>query len=186
VAIAASTGGPAALREIFSVLPRSFSAPILVVQHIAKGFVEPLAHWLGSATQLSVVVARHGERARAGVVHIAPDDRHLGVRAAPDGAYLMTLSDAPLVGSFRPSGTHLFESAAAAAGDKLFAAILTGMGDDGVAGLRAVRKAGGHILAQDEGSSVIYGMPREALRAGIVDSVAPLAAIAQQMMEAVA
>jgi two-component system chemotaxis response regulator CheB len=186
VAIAASTGGPAALREIFAILPRSFPAPILVVQHIAKGFVDPLVHWLSGATQLTVVVARHGERARPGFVHIAPDDRHLGVRATSDGTYLLALSDAPLVGSFRPSGTHLFESVAAAAGDKVFAAILTGMGDDGVAGLRAVDRAGGHILAQDEASSVIHGMPREAIRAGVVDSVASLGNIAQQMMEAVA
>jgi two-component system chemotaxis response regulator CheB len=186
VAIAASTGGPAALRDIFAALPAGFPAPILVVQHIAKGFVDALSHWLGGATRLGVVVARDGERARPGTVHIAPDDRHLGVRALGNGTYVIALADAAPVGSFRPSATHLFDSVAAAAGDRVLAAVLTGMGDDGVAGLYAIHTAGGRILAQDEASSVIYGMPREALRAGVVDAVVPLARIAQQLIEAVA
>jgi two-component system chemotaxis response regulator CheB len=96
------------------------------------------------------------------------------------------LSAAAPVGSFRPSATHLFQSAAAAFGGRTVAVILTGMGDDGVAGLRAVHSAGGLVIAQDEGTSVVYGMPREAARAGVVNVVLPLPEIAQRLVEVVA
>ncbi|MEX2182618.1 MAG: chemotaxis-specific protein-glutamate methyltransferase CheB [Gemmatimonadaceae bacterium] len=178
VAIAASTGGPAALQRILSGLPGDFSLPILVVQHIATGFVEGLATWLGSSCNLRVKVAESGEPLRGRTVLIAPDDRHLEVSREARVA----LTDAPPVGGFRPSGTHLFDSVAQVYGASAAAVIATGMGSDGVEGLRAIRKMGGYVLAQDEATSVVYGMPREAVAAGVVDSVLPIDAIAGRLM----
>ena len=167
VAIAASTGGPAALQRVFSGLPGSLEAPIVCVQHIAAGFVGGLADWLNASCDLRVKVAEHGEPLSARTVYLAPDDRHLGVGAGNTCAVVAS----PPINGFRPSGTHLFDSAAAAYGASLVALILTGMGSDGVEGLRAVKRAGGRVIAQDEASSVVYGMPREAALAGVVDAV---------------
>ena len=182
IAIGASTGGPAAIRDVLHALPENLSVPILVVQHISKGFVAGLANWLGANTSLEVRVATASEIAYPGVVYLAPDDQHLGI--GDDGRII--LSNAPAIGSFRPSATHLFESAARAYGSRMIALILTGMGDDGVTGLRAVHAAGGMVLAQDEATSIVYGMPREAARAGVVSSVLALPHIAPFLIEAVA
>ena len=179
VAIGASTGGPAALRDLFAELPAAFPVPVLVVQHISKGFVGGLALWLGASTKLRVKVAEAGDVARKGTVYIAPDDQHLGIRED----FRIVLSNEPAVGSFRPSASYLFGSAAKAFGTAVVAVILTGMGDDGLYGLRAVHAAGGFVIAQDEASSVIYGMPREAVRAGIAHAVLPLGDIAPRLAE---
>lgn len=183
LAIAASTGGPAALRTIFSELPENFPVPIFVVQHIAHGFTGGLAHWLTADSPLHIKVAELGEEARAGTVYIAPDDRHLGVRRNPNDVLRVQLDNSDPIGAFRPSATYLFRSCAENIGRGVLALILTGMGDDGVEGLRHVQRAGGRILAQDEASSVIYGMPREAQRAGVVDQVVPLSGMARRLGE---
>lgn len=177
VAVASSTGGPAALARILAELPADLPVPIVVVQHIAAGFVEGLAAWLGTAGPLRAHVATHGERLLPGTVYLAPDDRHIGVAA--DGTAVVV--DAPPVAGFRPSATFLFDSAARAYGASLLAVILTGMGRDGVDGLKRVKALGGRVIAQDEGSSVVYGMPGEAVRAGVVDAVLNLEEIAQQL-----
>jgi two-component system chemotaxis response regulator CheB len=182
LAIGASTGGPAALRDLLHALPANFPLPVLVVQHISKGFVNGLANWLGANTPLEVRVATESEMVRPQVVYLAPDDQHLGIRE--DGR--IQLSNAPLIGSFRPSATHLFASAAAAYRSRMIALILTGMGDDGVTGLRAVHAAGGVVIAQDEATSIVYGMPREAARAGVVTATLALPQIAPYLVEAVA
>jgi len=183
VAIAASTGGPAALRDVLAALPRDFPAPIVVVQHIARGFVGGLVQWLDGETPLAVRVARGGEPATPGDVYIAPDDRHLGV-AVDGGALRLVVSDEPAVGTFRPSASYLFASAARSVGRGTMAVILTGMGDDGVSGLRDVHRAGGLVVAQDEATSVVYGMPREAVRAGVAHAVVPLPDIAAHLLAA--
>lgn len=181
VAIAASTGGPSALDRLLRDLPADFAAPILVVQHIATGFVDGLARWLGKASPLEVCVAVHGTPVRNGVVYLAPDDRQLGI--SPDGRLLV--SDSPPVGGFRPSASHLFESAARAYGPALAAVVLTGMGSDGTSGLRAVKTASGRVVAQDEATSVVYGMPREAVLSGLVDLVVPLPHMAPTLISMV-
>ncbi len=185
VAIAASTGGPAAVRAILSELPRSFPVPMLVVQHIARGFTDGLVHWLDSDTLLKVRIGELGEPALPGNVYLAPDDRHLGCRIGPSGDLRIVLDNAPPVGAFRPSASYLFRSCSEALGNEVLSVILTGMGDDGVAGLRVARSGGGYVIAQDEASSVIYGMPREAQRAGVVDAVLPLESIARRITELV-
>ncbi len=182
VAIAASAGGPAALLDLLAALPATFPVSILVVQHIARGFVDGLAHWLDAGTALNVRVASHDTVARPGEVYIAPEDRHLGIR--PD--MRLVVSSEPPVGSFRPAATHLFHSVAAAHGAQAVGVILTGMGNDGVAGLKTFHAAGGYVIAQDESTSVIYGMPMEALRAGVTDAVLPLRGIAPFLEDLVA
>jgi two-component system chemotaxis response regulator CheB len=179
LAIAASTGGPAALHRILSELPATFPLPILVVQHIALGFAQGLATWLGSVTPLRVKVAEDGEKLRAGTVYIAPDDRHLGV----DAEHHARISNVAPVGGFRPSGTYLFRSVARAYGTACAAAILTGMGQDGLDGLRELHGSGGWVLAQDETTSVVYGMPGVVVSAGLADEVVPLAQMASRLKE---
>lgn len=181
VAIAASTGGPAALQAIFSRLPADFPAPILVVQHIAKGFVSGLASWLSGASNVRVKVALADEVVLPGIVYLAPDDRHLGV--SPMRRALVS-SAAPVDG-FRPSGTFLFESVASAFGAAALGLVLTGMGRDGADGLREVRAKGGRVIAQDEESSVVFGMPRAAVEAGLADEVLALEEIAERLGELV-
>jgi two-component system chemotaxis response regulator CheB len=183
VAIGASTGGPAALRTILSELPGSFAVPILVVQHIANGFTHGLAQWLGGDTRLRVKVAEPGEPLERGTVYIAPDDRHLGCQLDSLGAMRVALHNLAPVGAFRPSASFLFQSVAETLGAGALAVILTGMGDDGVAGLRVVKACGGRVIAQDEATSVIYGMPREAARAGVVGVTLGVNAIARKLVE---
>ena len=183
VALAASTGGPAAIRTILADLPRSFPVPILIVQHIAHGFTSGLAHWLAGDTGLAVRIAELGEPASPGTVYIAPDDRHIGCRVDAVGDIRILLDSAPPDGAFRPSASYLFRSVAECLGPGALSVILTGMGDDGIAGLRVAKAKGGYVIAQDEASSVIYGMPREAARAGVVDAVVSLGGVARRLVE---
>lgn len=181
IAIAASTGGPAALQQMFSALPGDFGVPILVVQHIAGGFVEGLASWLNTTCSLKVKVAENGEPAAPRTVYVAPDNRHLGIS---NQSAIMLSNTEPLMG-FRPSATFLFESVAKVFGTSAVGVMLTGMGQDGVEGLRAVRNTGGRIIVQDEASSVVFGMPGATISAGLADVVLPLPSIAPQLIELV-
>ena len=180
VAIGASTGGPMALAEVLGGLPATYPLPVLVVQHMSAGFVEGFVEWLSGMTPLRVTVASHREPIEAGRVYVAPVTHHLGVSA--DGARVQLIEDPPERG-IRPSASRLFASVAAAFGDRVQAVVLTGMGDDGVTGLRAVRFAGGRTVAQDETTSVIFGMPGSAIAAGVVDCVVPLQGIAAHLVE---
>jgi two-component system, chemotaxis family, protein-glutamate methylesterase/glutaminase len=167
VGVVASTGGPGTLAAILEAVPLGALPPILVVQHIAAGFASSFATWLGERTRHPVEVARDGAPLGQGAVYVAPDDRHLGVSAD----LRVELTDGPLVGLFRPAGTYLLRSLARSLGPRALGVILTGMGDDGADGAAALRRAGGVIAAQDEATSVIYGMPRVALERGGVDDV---------------
>jgi two-component system chemotaxis response regulator CheB len=177
IAIAASTGGPGAIYRVLSELPADIAVPIMIVQHIATGFVEGLANWLDSASQLHVKVASHGERMQAGHAYVAPDECHLGL--ADNGT--IDISHSPPVGGFRPSATYLFGSVARKHGRGTAAVVLTGMGDDGLPGLRAVRAAGGCIFAQDEETSIVFGMPGAAVAAGLADATLPLDMMATRL-----
>jgi two-component system chemotaxis response regulator CheB len=178
VAVAASTGGPAALQQILSELPADFCLPILVVQHIGSGFVDGLVDWLNSVCSLHVKRATDGELLSAHTVYVAPDDEHLGV----SGRSRIMLSQAGQIDGFRPSATFLFESVARAFGASAVHVILTGMGRDGVCGLQVARQFQGTILAQDQASSVVFGMPGAAIDAGLADCVLPLLSIADQLI----
>jgi two-component system, chemotaxis family, protein-glutamate methylesterase/glutaminase len=178
VAVAASTGGPAALQQILSELPADFCLPILVVQHIGSGFVDGLVEWLNSVCSLHVKRATDGEFLSPHTVYVAPDDSHLGVSSRSR----IVLSQAEQIDGFRPSATFLFESVARAFGEAAVHVILTGMGHDGVSGLQVARKFRGTILAQDQESSVVFGMPGAAIDAGLADCVLPLPSIADQLI----
>jgi two-component system, chemotaxis family, protein-glutamate methylesterase/glutaminase len=181
VAIAASTGGPAALQQTFSALEGDFPVPILVVQHIARGFVEGLASWLSAVCPLRVKVAEEGEPLSPRTAYLAPDERHLGVSTQAS----VSLSRTPSGAGFCPSATFLFESVARVFGASALAVVLTGMGQDGLDGLLAVRSAGGRIIAQDEATSVVFGMPGVAVEAGLADWVLPLPEIAPRLIDMV-
>ncbi len=177
IAIAASTGGPAALHEIFGELGDDFAVPIVVVQHIASGFGEGFATWLGGCVKLRIKIPRSGDPLRPGTAYIAPDGLHLGVSERSTAV----LSEGPTTGSFRPSANVLFESCGRAFGAASVGVILTGMGDDGLIGMRALRAAGGHVIAQDEATSNIFGMPGSVIAAGLADRVLPLYRIADEL-----
>lgn len=178
VGIAASTGGPAALRTILAALPAAFPAPVLVVQHMSGGFIEGVAARLDAAVSLTVKVAVDGERLRPGFVYLAPDERQLGL----SGKARVRVTDDPAVGAFRPSATHMFRTMADCFKDEALAVVLTGMGDDGIAGLADIRRRGGRIIAQDENTSTVFGMPKAAILAGLVDYVLPLETIADKLI----
>jgi two-component system, chemotaxis family, protein-glutamate methylesterase/glutaminase len=181
VALAASTGGPAALSQILAELPGNFAVPILIVQHIAHGFVAGFASWLNSSVGLRAKVAESGERLAARTIYIAPDDRHLGVSSSG----MVLISSAEPIGGFRPSASFLFESVANVFGRAALGVVLTGMGQDGLEGLRTLHRSGGQIFAQDESSSIVFGMPGAVVAAGLADATLPLPDVAGRIMRAV-
>lgn len=175
VAIGASTGGPAAVQTILRALPPQFDVPILLVMHIGEKFASNLAEWLDGQSARRVACARDGDviAAHAGRVLLAPAGKHLIVRSGK----ARTNVD-PERHFCRPSVDVLFESVAAEYGAAAAGCVLTGMGRDGASGLLAIHQAGGFTIAQDEASSVVYGMPREAAVLGAADRILPLAEIA--------
>jgi len=181
VVIAASTGGPPALSTLLSNIPANFPAPILIVQHIAVGFVEGFVRWLNSVVPATVKLAENDEATRPGVIYIAPQDVHLGVTKSRR----ITLSEDPPVGGFRPAGDYLFQTASRAYREKLISVILTGMGGDGAEGMKSIHRLGGHTIAQDENTSVVFGMPRVAIANNIVDEVLPIEQIGPRVLNLV-
>ena len=178
VAIAASTGGPAALARVFADLPGQFPVPIIVVQHITRGFVGGLATWLNGSCSLQVKIATEGETLQSSSVYLAPDDAHLGV----DSNLRVRLNHGEAIDGFRPSATFMFQSVAKALGPAAVSVILTGMGQDGVAGLQAVHDAGGRVAAQDEATSVVFGMPGATIAQGLADRVLPISGIGEWLL----
>lgn len=174
VAIGTSTGGPGAIVEVLGALPREFALPVLLVLHIGEPFGAAFADWLDGQLAHPVAYARDGEpvAAATGRVVMAPPDRHLVVR----GGRLRLTNDAER-NSCRPSVDVLFESMAEEYGSDVAACLLTGMGRDGASGLLRIRQAGGLTIAQDEATSVVYGMPREAVQLGAAERVLPLGEI---------
>jgi two-component system chemotaxis response regulator CheB len=169
IAIAASTGGPGVLRGIFHALPGDFAIPIVVVQHITSGFAHGFARWLNGESALQITLAEDGEPIRPGRVLIAPDDTHLTI--SPGGIVRLDHSE-PIQGQ-RPSATRLFESAARTCGSTTVGIVLTGMGEDGADGLESLHQAGGHVIAQDEETCVVFGMPKAAIDRQVVNRVMP-------------
>jgi two-component system chemotaxis response regulator CheB len=178
IAIAASTGGPPALRRVLIDLPRTLPAPILVVQHIARDFTAGFVEWLAGSCALPVKIAKDAEALVDGVVYVAPDNMHLGVTRDRR----VRLGEQQPVGGFRPSATHMFESAGLAFGARLIAVVLTGMGSDGADGLATAHAGGAYVIAQDEATSVVYGMAAEAVRRGAVDIELPIGDIAKRLI----
>ncbi|MBD2097185.1 chemotaxis-specific protein-glutamate methyltransferase CheB [Trichocoleus sp. FACHB-591] len=174
LAIGASTGGPQALQAVLRPLPASLPFPVLCVQHISEGFLQGLVNWLKAECRLQVKIAQAGEVPLAGTVYFAPERSHLELDR--QGKFLCSVS--PLVDGHRPSVTVTFQSVAKFYGKAAIGTLLTGMGRDGAEGMRAIAEAGGLTIAQDEKSSIVFGMPKEAIALGAAQHVLPINDIA--------
>jgi two-component system chemotaxis response regulator CheB len=178
VAIGASTGGPAALFEILEGLPGDLPFPVLVVQHIAHGFTEGLVEWFAQGTRLAVKLARADEAAVPGTVFVAPERFQMGITKAGR----IRLGQDPAEDGFCPSAGYMFETVAEAYGASAIGILLTGMGRDGAKGLLRLREMGAVTIAQDEESSVVFGMPGEAIRIGAARHVLSPDRIAEMVL----
>jgi two-component system chemotaxis response regulator CheB len=177
VAIGSSTGGPAALMQVFGAFPEAPQCSFVVAQHMPAGFTRGFAERIDRLTRLRAIEAAGGETLSPGTVLIAPGGKHLELENLR-GRVVTRLIASEARDKYTPSVDRLFESAAKHVGADLLAVVLTGMGDDGRAGVRSVNLAGGRIIAEAESTAVIFGMPQQAIRTGLVDQVLPLGEIA--------
>ncbi|HSV97011.1 MAG TPA: chemotaxis response regulator protein-glutamate methylesterase [Spirochaetota bacterium] len=182
VAIGASTGGTQAIEYVLTALPKQ-SPGIVIVQHMPEGFTQAFSERLDEICAIEVKEAAHGDMVRLGQALIAPGGHHVLLNRRDD-EYYVTVNDGPLVSRHRPSVDVLFRSAAKNAGANTLGIIMTGMGDDGAAGMLEMRNAGAHTIAQDEKSCVVFGMPKEAIKRGGAEQVLPLEKIPEAIMRA--
>lgn len=184
VTIGTSTGGPQALQTVITRLPGNLPCGVVVVQHMPAGFTRSLAERLNSISEISVKEAENDEIIKAGQVYIAPGNFHLRIAPATATERKIVLSQEPPVGNHRPAVNVMFDSAAQFGRD-LISVIMTGMGCDGCEGMKRIKETGGYSIAQDEGSCVVYGMPKAVVDAGLADEVRPLNKIAEAIVDAV-
>lgn len=173
VVIGASTGGTEAIKEILMAMPAD-SPPILITQHMPVGFTASFAARLNSLCEIQVKEAVDGESIQLGCAYVAPGGRHLRLAVRSDGTHITAVDDGELVNRHKPSVEVLFLSAAALAGPKTIGVMLTGMGADGAVAMRQMKNSGSYNIVQDEATSVVFGMPREAIAQGAADEVLPL------------
>jgi two-component system chemotaxis response regulator CheB len=178
VGIGASTGGPLVLQTILTGLPKDFSVPLLIVQHIAQGFLPGLVDWLNQTTGVKVHIAAHGTAILPGHAYLAPDGLHMGL----SGRGHIALSGAEAEGGLRPSVAHLFRSLTRCCGTDAVGVLLTGMGKDGAEELKRMKDIGAVTIAQDRASSVVHGMPGEAIALGAATFVLPAQQIASALV----
>ncbi|MDR2733615.1 MAG: chemotaxis-specific protein-glutamate methyltransferase CheB [Spirochaetota bacterium] len=182
VVIASSTGGPKALAKFCSLLPEDFAVPIAIVQHNDSGFDKSFAEWLDARASLQVKLAEEGETPKRGTIYIAQTDRHLMLERLNAGGYCFTYNDGEPESNQKPAADALFRSAAESMREAVISVVLTGMGSDGARGTQKIREMGGITLAQDEETSLIYGMPKAAAETGCVDLVLPLERIPGELV----
>jgi len=173
VVMASSTGGPATLMRFVPAFPADFPGAVIVVQHMPGNFTSQFSRQLGEVGRMRVKEADAGEIIVPGQIYVCPGAQHL--RVSPTGR--ISLDDGPRIAGYRPCADLALESAADFAGPMAIGVILTGMGNDGAKGVQAIRNVGGHVIAQDESTAIIFGMPQEAIRTGAVDQVLPIDAI---------
>jgi len=173
VVVAASTGGPATVMQILPRLPKGFPAAVLLVQHMPAAFTAQYGQQLGQRAGMRVKEATHRDAIETGTIYVCPGSHHM--RISPAGC--IQLDDGPRIDGYRPCANVTMESAAAFAGPMAVGVVLTGMGGDAALGAQAIKKRGGFVIAQDEATSTIFGMPAEAIKAGAVDKVLPTEAI---------
>ncbi|NJL37763.1 MAG: chemotaxis-specific protein-glutamate methyltransferase CheB [Leptolyngbyaceae cyanobacterium RM1_406_9] len=178
VVVGASTGGPQALYDVFTQLPHDFPLPIICIQHICLGFLQGLIDWLANSCPLPIQIAQPGEMPKPGKIYFPPEQRHLEL----DNRGRFVCSDALPLGGHRPSVTVTFVSVAKTYGKSAVGILLTGMGRDGADGMQAIAEAGGFTIAQDEATSVVFGMPKEAINLGAAKQVLPIQAIAPVLL----
>ena len=179
VGIGASTGGPQALHTILTKLPANLSVPIICIQHISEGFLQGLVNWLNVQCSLSVQIARNGEIPQNGIVYFAPERYHLEIDR--QGRFLY--SSAPPLAGHRPSITVTFQSLARYYRDRSVGILLTGMGRDGADGMAAIAQSNGITIAQDEASSVVFGMPKEAIALGAAHQILAIDGITSVLLQ---
>jgi two-component system chemotaxis response regulator CheB len=185
VLIGVSTGGPAALHQLLPAIPRELGVPILVVQHMPPIFTRSLADSLRAKCAVQVQEAVDGELLAPDTAYLAPGGRQMGVGVGSDNRAAIALTDDPPENNCRPAVDYLFRSAAHHFPGRAVAVILTGMGSDGTLGLRLLKRQGCFVIAQNEASCVVYGMPKAAVEAGVADIVLPLDEIAGRIVAAV-
>ncbi len=181
VLIGVSTGGPVALGQILPAIPGDIGVPILIVQHMPPIFTRSLAESLAARCAVAVREAVHGETPRPATVYIAPGGRQMRLGTGPENGPVIELTDDPPENNCRPAVDYLFRSVASRFPGRAMAVILTGMGSDGTLGLRLLKRHGCFVIAQDEESCVVYGMPKAAVEAGVADVVVPLHSIAARL-----
>lgn len=177
VVIASSTGGPQTLMTLIPAIPRDFVGTILLVQHMPGTFTSQFSKQLAEVSGLHVKEAEHGDELRPGTIYVCPGSHHLRVT----GSGKIDLHEGERINGYRPCADLALETAAAFAGPMCVGVILTGMGGDGAKGVQAVKAAGGFVIAQDEATSVIFGMPAEAIKTGVVDQVLGIDSIANAL-----
>ena len=183
VAIAVSTGGPKALQAVIPQLPAELNAPVLVVQHMPKGFTSSLSERLNAMSEIAVKEGEEGEELRKGQVYIAQGGSHLNVRKNAAGKYVIVYSDEPTREGVKPCANYMYESLAECGYDNIVCTVMTGMGADGTEGIKYLKnKKKIHVISQDQESSTVYGMPRSVKNAGLSDQVVPLNQIAQEII----
>ncbi|GEN33610.1 MULTISPECIES: protein-glutamate methylesterase/protein-glutamine glutaminase [Aneurinibacillus] len=183
VAVGTSTGGPKALQVFLKGLPQDFNGSLVIVQHMPPGFTKSLAQRLNSLCQIEVSEAEDNQTLQSGHAYIAPGNYHMEVKQRADGELYISLNQEQPRGGHRPSVDRLFESLSHIRHPAKYAIIMTGMGSDGTAGLKKLKETGVRtVIAEDESTCVVFGMPRAAIQAGTVDIVAPLHEISAQLM----
>lgn len=182
IGIGLSTGGPAALERLLPGLPANLAVPVLIVQHMPKLFTSALVSRLQRICALKVRLAEQGDELRPGSIWLAPGDSHMEVVSGSQAVVRIALHNGALINHCRPSVDPLFSSLARVYGSRSLGVIMTGMGSDGVEGARAMVRAGGSVLAQDEDSSAVWGMPGRVVDAGLAAAVVPLEEIAEQLV----
>ncbi|MBM7613680.1 protein-glutamate methylesterase/protein-glutamine glutaminase [Alkaliphilus hydrothermalis] len=183
VAIGTSTGGPRALQSIIPLIPPQVSASFLVVQHMPPGFTKSLADRLNAISQIPVKEATDGEKILPATVYIAPGDRHLEVMQNKNQELYIHLNEGPPVSGHRPSVDAMYQSIMNIKGRSMIGVIMTGMGADGAKGLKQLKeKSNSYVIAQDEASCVVYGMPKSAVKLGVVDEILPLEKIINSIL----
>jgi two-component system, chemotaxis family, protein-glutamate methylesterase/glutaminase len=170
VVMAASTGGPATLMKVIPQFPKDFPGAVVLVQHMPGNYTAQFSKQLSEISQMRVKEAESGEIIMQGQVYVCPGSHHL--RVSPSGR--VSLDDGPRISGYRPCADLTLESTAEYAGPLAIGIILTGMGNDGAKGVQAIRAAGGHTIAQDESTAVIFGMPQEAIQSGAIDQILPM------------
>lgn len=185
VAIGVSTGGPKALQDVLPLFPKDFPAAILVVQHMPKGFTGPFAERLNQLSRMEIKEAENGEVIRAGMAYIAPGGVHMRAIKKKVTEVNIALSELPIDILHRPSVDVMMLSVAVAYSGRCLGAIMTGMGNDGLEGMKAIKKSGGKTIAQDEESCIVYGMPKAVVDEGLADKIVPLSSMAGEIVNMV-
>jgi len=184
VAIGTSTGGPRALQEIIPKLPGNLPCGVVIVQHMPPGFTKSLSERLNSLSTLTVKEAEHNDVIRPGLVLIAPGDYHMTIEREGNKKVVKLNQSNPISGH-RPAVDPMMESVARAYGQRAVGVILTGMGHDGAKGVQAIKQQLGYTIAEDQSTAVVFGMSKSAIELGVVDKVAPLSAIAAEIVKAI-